>query len=136
VDSLWEYFEQKRAEFRRLSLGASNAELDDMFSTDLASGDRSGRIDGVLYLDQGAYVAVLERVHLTDDGRPHRIRYAYFLIVDGVGEIVGYERDPTHDPAEHRHLPGHARQPWPAVSFVEAVTDFWNRLATLRECGT
>lgn len=93
---------------------------------------QSGLITGALPLDEGAYVHVFERCELVGH-RPHRTRYSYFLIVAGRGEVRGYERDPTHNPAEHRHLEDHTREPWPTVSFQEAAEDFWDLLSGIRE---
>jgi hypothetical protein len=91
---------------------------------------------------------LLGRVHLTDracvqiaeivefpGGHVHRIKYAYYLFVDGE-EIGGYERDPLHgDQAEHfhcthrhqGHMPG--GEPAPTVSFKEAVIHAWSWLS-------
>jgi hypothetical protein len=56
-----------------------------------------------------------------------RLRYAYFLVIDGY-EIGGYERHATHKPPVHRHCSGrspHERSPSKAVSFKEAVREAW-----------
>jgi hypothetical protein len=62
----------------------------------------------------------------------HREDYAYYLIVDG-GEVWGYERDPWHEPAVHRHVGAdHAREEAEAVSLVWALEEAW-RTAELED---
>ena len=129
MDHVYEYFEQQRVKFKKLSSGgATEDELDKMFSA--FSGGQRGLIDGILHLDSGAFVHVFERVEL-EDGRPRRRRYSYYLIVDGL-ERRGYDRSPTHDPPEHRHGEAHEMEPWTAVSFDEAGEEFWDILTQIR----
>jgi hypothetical protein len=124
---VWEYFEQKQTEYTKLGL-----RLEGEFRALEGSNDQRGMILGVLHLSERARVHVHEIV-LADPHRIRRLRYSYFLVVDGHGEILGYERDPTHEPAEHRHLSDHTNEAWPRVTFREAIEDFWNVLSTMHE---
>jgi hypothetical protein len=74
-----------------------------------------------------AYLKVHEVFEFTTSNRIHRIKYAYFLVVDG-HEVWGYERDPTHVPAEHFHDSSHAPTPHPRISFKEACQRGWDYL--------
>ena len=46
---------------------------------------------------------MLHEVVVVEGENVHREKYAYYLVVDDE-EIGGYERDPLHDPPEHRQL--------------------------------
>jgi hypothetical protein len=69
-------------------------------------------------------------IALDGDDLVHREKYAYYLVVDDQ-EIGGYERDPFHDPPEHRHCGVHepGGEPWPSVAFKDAVEDAWDWLS-------
>ena len=62
---------------------------------------------GRILVSDRTFVHVSERVEVCGAGI-HRTDYAYYLIIDG-GDVWGYERDPTHDPAVHRHDRDHNR---------------------------
>jgi Family of unknown function (DUF6516) len=129
MDHIYDYFEQLRPKYKTLSSGGvSDADLDVMFQA--RRDGQGGLIDAILHLDENAFIHVFERVELVD-GRPHRLRYSYYLIVDGA-ERRGYDRDPTHEPAEHRHGEGHEMEPWEAVSFDEVAEEFWDILSQIR----
>ncbi len=74
-------------------------------------------------------VEVSERV-VVRGSRIHRDEYAYYLVIDGV-EAWGYERDQSHDPAEHRHVgeDNPTGKPWGAVSSREAVEIAWDEVS-------
>lgn len=80
-------------------------------------------------MDDRASIQVHEIVEVQGES-VHREKYAYFLVVDDE-EIGGYERDPNHTPAEHRHCGQHqpGGKPYSAVSFKDAVRDAWDWLA-------
>ena len=88
--------------------------------------DQRGRLLGAAYMDERSYIAVHEIVAIEGE-HVHREKYAYFLIVDG-DEVGGYERDPIHTPAEHRHCGEHepGGTPYHTVSFKQAVSDAWD----------
>jgi hypothetical protein len=89
-----------------------------------------GRLLGRLYLREDAFIQIHELVRVQGSGI-HREKYAYYLFVDGQ-EVGGYERDPTHDPALHRHCSRHrphAREPAERVTFKEAVGLAWKHLS-------
>lgn len=91
---------------------------------------RRGRVLGLVWLREDAYVQIHEAVKVKGSGVT-REKYAYFLVVDG-REVGGYERDPTHDPAEHRDCSSgvpHERQPAEAVSFKQAMEEAWDYLS-------
>jgi hypothetical protein len=130
---IFDYFEHKRADFKRFSSGQmTDSDVDHRIAF-VATGDNRGFVDGPFPLDEGAYVSVFERVRIVDRRYARRLRYSYYLIIDGVGEKRGYELDPTHSPALHRHLEDHSKESWPAVSLREAVEDFWDVLTQHRE---
>jgi uncharacterized protein DUF6516 len=132
MDHIYDYFEQLRPKYKTLSSGGvTEDELDKMFQA--RRDGQGGLVDGLLHLDEDAFIHVFERVELRG-GRPHRIRYSYYLIVDAA-ERRGYDRDPTHDPPEHRHGEVHEMEPWQTVSFDEAAEDFWDILSQIRVAG-
>ena len=52
-------------------------------------------------------------------------------MVDGE-EVWGYERDPSHEPAVHRHIgPDHKREPSARVTFKKVVQQAWYDLEEL-----
>jgi uncharacterized protein DUF6516 len=95
-----------------------------MFSEERGSGAMRGRVFGHLFLTDRAYLQVSELVVVEDD-HIHRVEYGYFLIIDGE-EVWGYERDPTHDPPEHRHVgPDHKHEPCGRMTFQEVAELAW-----------
>ena len=115
------YGQQRRRECDELSLDRS-----DITAADEEGNDQRGRLLGAAYLDEHAALHVHEVV-VIEDGTPHRIKYAYYLAVDGE-EIGGYEREPNHDPAEHLHCGEHIPRgvAHPTVSFKEAAESAWH----------
>lgn len=133
--SIRDHFEQRRAEFRRYSSGAlRDDEIEAMCK--LAPDGQAGLILGRIPLDTEAAVQVFERVVLDVRGGAVIERYSYFLVVTGKGELRGYELDPTHDPASHRHDETHRRSPCEQITLKGAVEDFWGILAEVREAGS
>ena len=122
-----QHFDRRREEFKRYSSGAlTDADLDAMYFR-LSPDGRAGIISGRIPLTEAADVHVFEHVVLNDRGRVEIVRYSYFLVV-GRKEIRGYELDPSHDPAVHRHVEGHRRTPWERMTLRSAVEDFWTIL--------
>jgi hypothetical protein len=70
-----------------------------------------------------AFMSVSELVTI-EEGVKHREDYAYFLIIDEK-EIWARERDPSHDPPEHGHGPGHVWVEAGPISFVGALEAAW-----------
>jgi hypothetical protein len=123
-----EHFDRRREEFRRYSSGVlTDSDLDAMYFR-LSPDGRAGIISARIPLRAGADVHVFERVVVNDKGDVAIVRYSYFLVVERE-EIRGYELDPTHDPAVHRHVEGHRREPCERMTLRSAVEDFWTILA-------
>src|SRR5437773_88204 len=120
---------QKEREFQDLSL-APDRSFDDLFAEEAGSDGQRGRIFGSLWLDseRPAFLAVSELV-VVRGNHVHREEYAYFLVIDGV-EIFGYERDPSHEPAVHRHTAGHSsREPAEPTAFRDVAELAWKEVA-------
>jgi hypothetical protein len=117
---VWEYFERKKAEVEDFGLS-----LDDQFllAEEEGSEGQRGRVWGRIGFTERTFLQVSERVRVEASG-VHRVDYAYYLIVDGE-EVWGYERDPTHDPAVHRHDRDHNRYPCDPISFKAALEKGW-----------
>src|SRR4051812_38288808 len=94
-----------------------------MFAEEEGSHGKRGRIWGRILLTDRTFLQVSERVEVSG-GSARRTEYAYFLVIDGA-EVWGYERDPTHDPAVHKHDRTHARAPCEPVSFKRALEMAW-----------
>lgn len=125
---VWEYFETKRREIIERS-----SSLDDgfLFVAEADSDDQRGRVWGRAILNDRAFLNISETVVVEGSGI-HREDYAYYLIVDG-GEVWGYERDPSHEPAVHQHVGAdHARKDAEPVSLVWALEEAW-RAAELED---
>lgn len=99
----------------------------------LAPDEQAGLILGRIPLDAEAAVQVFERIVRDAQGGAVIERYSYFLVVAGKGELRGYELDPTHDPASHRHDETHRRSPCKQITLKDAAEDFWAVLADVRE---
>jgi hypothetical protein len=97
------------------------------FSEEEGSSGRRGKILGLVYLAEDAFLQVSENVVLVGS-HVRRIDYAYFLIIDGV-EHFGFERDPSHDPPVHAHGVGHSRLASGPVSFKAVVKLAWRDLS-------
>ncbi|HEX3909900.1 MAG TPA: hypothetical protein VHW67_04260 [Solirubrobacteraceae bacterium] len=128
---VWEYFQTRDREISECSMrvadpGSPYAEEED--------NDQRGMIFGTLAFDgydpESVYLSVHEVLVVRGSGI-HRLRYAYFLVIDKE-EIGGYERHATHDPPVHRHCSGrspHEASPSKTVSFKEAVREAWQYVA-------
>jgi hypothetical protein len=124
---VWEYFQTRDREIDECSMRVPEdvspyAEEED--------NDQRGMIFCSLafngYDPDSVYLSVHEVIAVRGSGIT-RLRYAYFLIIDG-DEIGGYERHASHDPPVHRHCSGrkpHERSPSKAVSFKEAAREAW-----------
>jgi hypothetical protein len=124
---VWEYFGQREREAESLSLSPFGPFVD-MVAEEEGSDGQRGRMFGVF--DVGAVVQLhVSELVVVEGNHIHREEYAYYLTSEG-DEICGYERDPTHDPVEHRHTgPGHAREPWPPISFREVAELAWEEVS-------
>ncbi len=118
---MWEYFETKRRE-----ISDRSASLDDgfLFAEFTGSDGQRGRVWGRAIINDRAFLQIGETVVVEGSGIS-REDYAYYLIIDEV-EVWGYERDPSHDPAVHRHVGGeHQRGPADRVTLVWALDKAW-----------
>ena len=119
---------QRQNELRRLSVHSADTAI----AEEEGSQGQRGRLLGRAWLNDEAFVEVHEVVQVVDN-HITREKYAYFLCI-GSDEIGGYERDPTHDPAEHRHCSHreeHESAPAEAVSFRQAIEEAWQYLGGL-----
>ena len=119
---VWHYFLERERECDELGL-----DYRELKPASDGRDDQSGLVVGRLSFGSRAYVDVFESVEVRGTGI-HRRKYAYYLVIDN-HEIGAYERDPTHDPAVHRHCSTerhHERfdddQP---ISFKEAMLEAW-----------
>ena len=132
ADEIWQYFEERRAECRSLSI--SDQEIE--FYEESGSSSLWGQVHGHVTLsdEPPAYLEVHEVVTI-EAGTPHREEYAYYLIFDGV-DIWGYERDPSHaDEPVHCHGRDHVRYPADPISFKGAVELAWATTSEATEHG-
>lgn len=96
------------------------------------SNGQRGRVYGRAIFNDVAFLHVDELVEVRDTGVT-RVEYAYYLIYDEI-EIWAYERDPTHEPAVHRHDRGHAhRFPSEPISFKSALELAWETISHEQE---
>ncbi len=119
---VWEYFEQRERECVGLSL-VPDEDLPNFYAELKDSGGRRGRVVARLILTERAFISASERVTVVDN-HIHRDEYAYYLIIDGA-EVFARERDPTHDPPEHGHGPGHAWEAAGPISFKAFAEQAW-----------
>jgi hypothetical protein len=61
-----------------------------------------GRVDGSVKFSDRTYLEVRERVQIDERGRPDRIKYSYYIVLDGA-EFDGFDHAPDHPIATHRH---------------------------------
>lgn len=125
---VWAYLAQREKELKGLSVSPDIIRI----SAEKGSDAQRGRLLARAWLNDRAFLEVHELVCVID-GRITRERYAYFLCIDGV-EIGGYERDPTHSPAEHKHCSHrgeHRRSAAPAISFKKAAEEAWDYVSGL-----
>jgi hypothetical protein len=125
---VWEYFAQREREFAGLSV-APDPRITEMFAEEAGSNGMRGRIFGTVFLAENAYLAISEKV-VVRGNHIHREEYGYFLVVDDA-EVWGYERDPSHEPAVHRHIgPDHSRHDnAEPISFKKVVQLAWDDLS-------
>lgn len=91
----------------------------------VASDGAAGLVTGRFPIGNDAFVNIFERVVVNEaKGRAEVLEYSYYLVVGG-REVRGYDLDSSHDPAAHRHVENHAREPWGKMSLREAVEEFW-----------
>lgn len=95
---VWEYFEQKRAEWRGKGV---EPDKDNPFEVEAGSDGQRGRVFCNLHLNDDSYLAVYERVVVKGTGIT-RLIYAYSLIIDGA-HAHGWAREPGHDLEVHEH---------------------------------
>jgi hypothetical protein len=131
IVDVWTYFAQREREVKELSL-VPRADFWDGVAAELGSNDQRGRIFDAYHLMEGAYISIHEVIVVIDDSHIHREEYGYFLIIDGA-EVWGEERDPTHDPAVHRHSRGHVREDSEPISFKDFVERAWDEVTTWQE---
>lgn len=132
---VWGYLEDRRRELGQLSL-AEGPDYQLEIAEEEGSNGQRGRLLGRVWLNDEAFVEMHETVCVEGEGI-HREKYAYFLSI-GNDEIGGYERHPTHDPAEHGHCSQHAGHAWvPAgrVTFKEAIKAAWDYLSGYADEG-
>lgn len=130
---VWAYLEERRRECGEVSVAEDHRRPLVMAAEDDTDGQR-GRLLGGVHLADNAYVHMHEIV-VIEGNNIHREKYAYFLTVDGK-EIGGYERDPTHNPAEHRHCSArahHERLPAAPISFKDAIIEAWECVSRTAE---
>jgi hypothetical protein len=127
---VWDYFERHKREARSLGLTESDnlppqfvAKQDD---------DARGLILGRYDIGATAIIEVKEIVTIIDGNRPHRVRYSYYLVVNGVEEFAR-ERDPSHYPAVHGHGRYHKWEPAEPISFMDFVKQAWDRVTDLAD---
>jgi hypothetical protein len=118
---VWEYFESKRREISEASLSFEDDEF--LFVAEAGSGGQRGRVWGRIGFTERTFLQVSELVVVTGSGI-HREEYAYYLVIDGA-EVWGYERDPSHDPAVHKHDRNHKSEPCEPISFKQALELAW-----------
>jgi hypothetical protein len=120
---VWDYLADREREIRALS-----AHSPDLHAAEEEGSDgKRGRILARVWLNDAAFVQCHEVIRVEGE-HITREKYAYYLCLDGQ-EIGGYERDPTHDPAAHKHCSDreeHERLPGPTVSFKQAVEEAWD----------
>ncbi|HEX5174598.1 MAG TPA: hypothetical protein VFV91_10705 [Gaiellaceae bacterium] len=129
---IWEYFTQREQQVRELSLYPTG-DFWGGCAAEAGSNDLRGRIFDAYHLMGGVFLHVHEVV-VVEGNHVHREEYGYFLVIDGE-EIWGEERDPTHDPAVHRHSTGHVREDSEPISFKEAAERAWDEVSRRMESG-
>lgn len=126
--NVWDYFQQRDREIAEQS-GAWDDDLGPTpYAEEHGSNGQRGRIWGRVTLTARAFLQVNECVQIIDGSHVTRLVYAYYLIYDGA-QLWGEERDPTHDPAVHRHDRYGNRCPSRALSFKEVLTKAWDTVS-------
>jgi hypothetical protein len=120
---VWDYFDRREGECKECSLG-----LDVAFPLYCAEAEgsvgKSGIFYGRLILGERTYVSVFE-VLGAHGSTIRRERYSYYLVIDD-REVWGYDLDPEHNPATHRHEgTSHKRYPASSITFKEMAKLAW-----------
>ena len=123
-----EFFHRRERECDECGVTPDGDYWQTMVAENVTDSDK-GHIFGQFRLTPRAYLDVHEAIEM-DGHRGHRIRYAYFLVVDEE-KTWGYERYPTHDPAEHWHDADHVSRPHPPISFKDACDKAWATVTTV-----
>lgn len=118
---VWEYFASRDRELGELSVVWD--EVLYPYSAEMGSDGQRGMVFGRIDLTDQCFVSVHEVVQVKGSGVT-REKYAYYLICDEQ-ELWGEERDPTHNPAVHRHNRNHDRYPSSVISFKDFVSRAW-----------
>jgi hypothetical protein len=130
---IWDYFSQKEREF-----AAYSAYPDRPFSFEVEDGSdgKMGRIVAFLGMGEDAYMKVVERVVMRDDGSPYREAYHYALVLQEAF-AYGWERDPfTHPDCpvhEHGPAPKRERKASEPVTLPEALERAWEMISLQAE---
>jgi Family of unknown function (DUF6516) len=130
VVDVYEYFHSRERECRGLGLAPEDS-FDAMFAEEEGSDGKRGMVFGRLILSDRAFLQVHEAVVVRGSGI-HREEYAYHLIYDGE-ELLGFDRDPTHDPPEHGHGRAHSQVEAGGVTFKEVAKLAWESIAQEEE---
>jgi hypothetical protein len=70
---------------------------------------QQARIIGSIKISERTYLDISERVRREARRRVTRVRYSYYIVIDGE-EFAGFDYDPDHpEPVHHRHTRGHAK---------------------------
>jgi hypothetical protein len=128
---IWDYFERHKRECRTLGLVESD-NFPMQYVAKKGCNDTRGLVLGRYDLGETAIISVREIVEIVNGNRPHRIRYSYYLVVNGFEEFAR-ERDPSHYPAVHGHGRFHKWQPADPISFVQFVRTSWDRVTDIAE---
>ncbi len=121
---VWDYFKRREREFAEMSVDGRRVE----FYEEEGSDGQRGRLIGDVYFNEDVYLAIHERIEVVGS-TVERTEYAYYLIMGGA-EYWGYELDPTHEPALHRHTYGHHESyEADAVSFKQVCDMAWREIS-------
>jgi hypothetical protein len=117
--TIQEYFEERKEECKRLSLGPNTRPR---YLVEDGSDERRGRILMTLHMTERATLEVSESV-IVQGNYVHRRSYAYYLVIDGQ-EYWSRDYDSIH--GYHGHTIGHKeRIKASRVSFKEAAEQAW-----------
>jgi hypothetical protein len=132
AEDIWAYLAQREKELKGLSVHAPDITA----AEEEGSDGQRGRLIGRAWLNDEAFIEIHEVVRVRDKSVT-RVKYAYYLCINGE-EVGGYERDPTHDPSEHKHCSEdveHETTSAPAVSFKQAMDEAWDYISGLYDDG-